>query len=109
MAADGVRLRWKVRCDLACEADPRTAIGSSFHDSSTPIGVTPSAQGRGVGRRLIEPTLADADAADVDCYLEIFDRRNTGFYRRLGFAEVAVHAEWGTGATYTIMRRHPRR
>ena len=65
--------------------------------------------GRGIGRRLIEPTLGDADAAHVDCYLETFDGRNTGFYRRLGFAEVASHAEWVTGVTYTIMRRHPRR
>lgn len=73
------------------------------------IGVTPSAQGRGIGRRLIEPTLADADAADVDCYLETFDGRNTGFYQRLGFAEVASHAEPVTGVTYTIMRRHSRR
>ena len=71
--------------------------------------MTPSAQGRGPGRRLIEPTLADADAADVDCYLETFDGRNTGFYRPLGFAEVTSHAEWVTGVAYTIMRRHPRR
>jgi GNAT superfamily N-acetyltransferase len=73
------------------------------------IGVTPSAQGQGIGKRLIEPTLADADDAGVDCYLETFDRRNPGFYQRLGFSAVGSHAEPVTGATYTIMLRNPRR
>jgi GNAT superfamily N-acetyltransferase len=73
------------------------------------VGVTPSAQGQGIGRRLIEPTLAHADDADVDCYLETFDSRNTRFYQRLGFSAVASHAEPVTGATYTVMRRNPKR
>jgi GNAT superfamily N-acetyltransferase len=72
------------------------------------VGVTPSAQGRGVGKRLIEPTLVDADDAGVDCYLETFDDRNPGFYQRLGFSAVGTHAEPTTGATYTIMLRNPK-
>jgi len=72
------------------------------------VGVTPSAQGQGIGKRLIEPTLAEADDAGVDCYLETFDRRNPGFYQRLGFSAVASHAEPVTGATYTIMVRNPK-
>jgi GNAT superfamily N-acetyltransferase len=71
------------------------------------VGVTPSAQGQGIGKRLIERTLAEADAADVDCYLETFDRRNPAFYQRLGFSAVSSHAEPVTGATYTIMLRNP--
>jgi GNAT superfamily N-acetyltransferase len=70
------------------------------------VGVTPSAQGQGIGRRLIE--IAEADNACVDCYLETFDRRNPAFYERLGFSAVASHAEPVTGATYTIMRRKPK-
>jgi GNAT superfamily N-acetyltransferase len=73
------------------------------------VGVTPSAQGQGIGRRLIEPTLAEADDAGVDCYLETFDNRNPGFYQRLGFSAVGSHAEPVTGAAYTIMRRSPKR
>jgi GNAT superfamily N-acetyltransferase len=73
------------------------------------VGVTPSAQGQGIGRRLIEPTLAEADEAGVECYLETFDRRNPGFYQRLGFSAAGSHAEPVTGATYTIMRRNPKR
>jgi GNAT superfamily N-acetyltransferase len=72
------------------------------------VGVTPSAQGQGIGSRLIEPTLAEADDAGVDCYLETFDYRNPAFYQRLGFSAVGSHAEPVTGATYTIMRRHPK-
>jgi len=72
------------------------------------IGVTPAAQGQGIGRRLIEPTLAEADAASVECYLETFDRRNLGFYQRLGFSAVGSHAEPVTSASYTIMRRNPK-
>jgi GNAT superfamily N-acetyltransferase len=71
------------------------------------VGVAPSAQGRGIGTRLIEPTLAEADDAGVECYLETFDRRNLNFYQRLGFSAVGSHAEPVTGATYTILRRNP--
>jgi hypothetical protein len=55
-----------------------------------------------------EPTLDDADDAGVECYLETFDRRNPGFYQRLGFSAVGSHAEPVTGATYTLMRRNPK-
>lgn len=72
------------------------------------VGVMPSAQGQGIGKRLIEPTLAEADDAGVDCYLETFDRRNPSFYQRLGFSAVASYAEPVTGATYTIMVRNPK-
>jgi GNAT superfamily N-acetyltransferase len=72
------------------------------------VGVTPSVQGQGIGTRLIEPTLGEADDAGVDCYLETFDGRNPGFYLRLGFLAVGSHAEPVTGATYTIMRRPPK-
>jgi GNAT superfamily N-acetyltransferase len=71
------------------------------------VGVTPSAQGRGIGKRLIEPTLAEADDAGVECYLETFDQRNPAFYQRLGFAVVASYAEPVTRASYTVMRRNP--
>jgi ribosomal protein S18 acetylase RimI-like enzyme len=72
------------------------------------VAVAPSAQGQGIGGRLIESTLAEADGSDVQCYLETFDPRNFGFYRRLGFSAVGSHAEPVTGATYTITRRDPK-
>jgi GNAT superfamily N-acetyltransferase len=72
------------------------------------VGVAPSAQGRGIGARLIEPTLAEADEAGVSCYLETFDSRNPRFYQRLGFSAVGSHVEPVTGSAYTIMNRSPK-
>ena len=71
------------------------------------VGVAPRAQGQGIGARLIEPTLAEADRAGVDCYLETFDGRNPRFYERSGFSTVGTHLEPITGAPYSIMRRLP--
>jgi GNAT superfamily N-acetyltransferase len=71
------------------------------------LGVLPSAQGRGLGATLIEPTLAEADALGVTCYLETFSERAVRFYERLGFRSCAVHDEPTTGARYAIMRREP--
>jgi predicted N-acetyltransferase YhbS len=74
----------------------------------SPSAVTPSAQGRGIGARLIEPTLAEADAAGALCYLETFDDRNPRFYQRLGFSAVGSHEEPVTSSPYTIMIRRPK-
>ena len=71
------------------------------------VGVAPSAQGRGIGARLIEPTLAEADEAGAHCYLETFDSRNPRFYQRLGFSAVGSHVEPVTGSAYTIVHRSP--
>jgi len=72
------------------------------------VGVAPSAQGRGIGARLLEPTLAEADEAGVNCYLETFDTRNPHFYQRLGFFAVGSHLEPVTASAYTIMNRNPK-
>jgi GNAT superfamily N-acetyltransferase len=71
------------------------------------VGVAPSAQGQGIGARLIQPTLQEADEADVNCYLETFDSRNPRFYQRLGFSAVGSHVEPVTRSAYTIMKRSP--
>lgn len=73
------------------------------------VGVIPQSQGRGIGRRLLEPTLAEADAAGVSCYLETFDARNPRFYAKLGFKPVGMHVEPVTAASYTLMRRARKR
>lgn len=72
------------------------------------VGVAPSAQGRGVGMRLLEPTIAEADQAVVPCYLETFTPRNQKFYERLGFRSVASHFEPTTRAKYVVMLRDAR-
>ncbi len=69
------------------------------------VGVLPTAQGKGVGARLLAPTLDEAQNAGVSCYLETFSSRNPAFYERMGFKLVATHCEPRTNAEYMIMRR----
>ncbi len=71
------------------------------------VGVSPAAQGKGVGARLLKVTLTEADNADVPCYLETFGAQNLRFYARLGFQVLASHEEPVTGAEYFIMHRTP--
>src|SRR3954468_19008941 len=49
------------------------------------LGIAPAAQDRGIGARLLAPTLAEADAAGATCFLETFTPPSVGFYERLGF------------------------
>ena len=69
------------------------------------VGVHPAAQGKGLGRQLLTPTLGEVDALGVVAYLETFSAQNLAFYERLGFHAVASYAEPVTGASYTLMRR----
>jgi GNAT superfamily N-acetyltransferase len=72
------------------------------------VAVDPAAQGQGLGRKLLEPTLEEADRAGVTCYLETFSQRNLSFYQRLGFAAAARFNEPTTDAEYILMVRHAR-
>lgn len=49
------------------------------------IGVEPSHQHRGLGRRLIRPLLDEADGEGLPVYLETLTESNLRFYRSLGF------------------------
>jgi ribosomal protein S18 acetylase RimI-like enzyme len=71
------------------------------------LGVSPEAQGKGIGRMLLRPTLDEADRAGADCYLETYSDRSASFYRRLGFEQVASHTEPVTSSEYWIMVRKP--
>ncbi len=69
------------------------------------LGVAPSQQGRGLGRALLEPTLQQADAACVPCFLETYNAASLRFYERLNFKVAADHLEPTTQARYWIMMR----
>jgi ribosomal protein S18 acetylase RimI-like enzyme len=49
------------------------------------LGVTPEAQGRGVGSRLLKAKLDQLDQAGTPAFLETATERNVAFYRRHGF------------------------
>jgi ribosomal protein S18 acetylase RimI-like enzyme len=52
------------------------------------LGVSPAAQGRGIGSAILKATLAPLDGAGVTALLEATTDRNVALYRRHGF-EVA--------------------
>src|SRR5439155_1445122 len=49
------------------------------------LAVDPFRQGQGVGRKLIAPALAQADADGLSCYLETTKVSNVAWYRGAGF------------------------
>jgi len=71
------------------------------------VAVDPASQGQGLGRKLLEPTIAEADRVSATCYLETFSPRNLSFYERLGFVTKARFWEPTTGADYAVMVRYP--
>jgi ribosomal protein S18 acetylase RimI-like enzyme len=87
-------------------ARARTVVGNDSWYLSI-VAVAPQAQARGLGARLLAPTLAEADAATAVCYLETFNPRSLHFYERLGFVTRAEFDEPTTRAPYAIMVRAP--
>jgi GNAT superfamily N-acetyltransferase len=71
------------------------------------VGVAPSAQGQGVGGRLIRATLAEADQVGAPTFLETFSQRNVTLYERLGYSVVASYEEPVTQSQYWLMQRAP--
>ncbi|MBE2998532.1 GNAT family N-acetyltransferase [Nocardiopsis sp. HNM0947] len=70
------------------------------------VGVRPSAQGRGLGRAVIEPGLAAADAEGVPAFLETSTDANVGVYKALGF-EITAEYDLPDGGprTWAMLRR----
>lgn len=73
------------------------------------LGVEAGKRGRGLGGRLLAPTLREADAFSRHCFLETFNPRSIPFYERLGFVTLETLTEPLTTATYHIMLRAPKR
>ncbi len=71
------------------------------------VGVDPAVQSRGIGARLLAPTLAEADAAGAVTWLETFTTRGASFYERVGFTLIGWHDEPVTGRAYAVLRRDP--
>ena len=53
------------------------------------MAVAPERQGQGIGSRLIQPVLTQADKDRVPWYLETQTERNVSFYRKRGFEVVS--------------------
>ncbi len=72
------------------------------------IGVDPAMQGRGLGSRLLEATLAVCDGAGQPAYLEATTPRNVALYERYGFERTGT-IQAGTSPLVVPMVRPPRR
>jgi ribosomal protein S18 acetylase RimI-like enzyme len=69
------------------------------------LGVTPEAQGRGVGSRLIKAKLDVLDQADTPAFLETATERNVAFYRRHGFDVLSEYRAEGNAPRIWAMWR----
>lgn len=70
------------------------------------VAAAPSAQGRGLGSRLLAETLAVIDRTGLPAYLEATSRRSAPLYARHGFRRIADLTLPG-GPTLVAMRRDP--
>jgi ribosomal protein S18 acetylase RimI-like enzyme len=89
-----------------------STIDSHFPDTPVwylqVIGVSPEAQGLGVGGRLLEPALGLADRDRIPCYLETSNEKAVPFYLRTGFEIDRQGVELMPGGpTYWLMTRQP--
>jgi GNAT superfamily N-acetyltransferase len=74
------------------------------------IGVVSSAQGKGLGRTLIQPVLDACDNKSLPAYLENSNPDNTGFYISCGFAQMGEPIVVEPNAPPLVpMVREPRR
>ena len=73
------------------------------------LGIRPGFQRQGLGTRLIQPVLDQADADGDPCFLETSDRTNASFYERFGFSVIDndLHLV-PNGPTHVAMRRPAR-
>ncbi|RZQ60118.1 GNAT family N-acetyltransferase [Amycolatopsis suaedae] len=69
------------------------------------VGVHPDHQGKGLGRAIVEPGLAAAEAAGVPAFLETSEQANVRFYERLGFTVTAEVQLPDGGPTTWAFRR----
>ena len=88
------------------------AAAEPYHREAVPpahwyvmvVGITPEAQGKGLGRALLQPMIDRADAAGQPCYLETAHPTNVAFYEGLGFDRVAEIVEPRSGVRFWTFR-----
>lgn len=71
------------------------------------LGVSPEGQGRGLGRALMEPIFAEADANGLPCYLETTQPTNVTLYEHLGFRVIRHAVEPVSKIDVWTLRRRP--
>ena len=101
LAAAGRAGPW-LRTGAALEAD----TGHGWYLIA--LGIDPSAQRRGIGRRLLDPVLTRADADGAAVGLHTSDPANVAYYLRSGFTVTRPLGElFPGGPAYLSMQRTP--
>ncbi|WP_326681776.1 GNAT family N-acetyltransferase [Streptomyces sp. NBC_01237] len=72
------------------------------------VGVTPEAQGQGLGSAVLVPGIEAAARAGYPVFLETSSERNVKFYERLGFEVTAEVVLPDNGPRTWCMRKDPR-
>ena len=72
------------------------------------VGVHPSAQGKGFGKKILRPVLRTCDTAELPCYLESSNPDNHGFYASLGFETLTIQSPKEGLPPVETMWRKPR-
>jgi ribosomal protein S18 acetylase RimI-like enzyme len=75
--------RSKRLADYAARLHQKVAPGRHWYLYE--LGTDPATRGRGVGRSLLQPVLAQADKDALPCYLETCNEKNLSFYKQSGF------------------------
>jgi GNAT superfamily N-acetyltransferase len=108
MTANGARFAGIFRARLPRAVGLLAAIerrhlrGAHYYFAN--IGVTPEAQGQGLGSRLMRPTLDRCDEQGLPAYLEASSERNAVLYERLGFQCTEVLRFAGSPPLRLMMR-----
>ncbi|MBE6053958.1 MAG: GNAT family N-acetyltransferase [Clostridium sartagoforme] len=76
--------------------DTHKRIMKDNHQYIILIGVDPSKQGQGYGRKLMLPVLKRAEEKGQSCYLETHGEKNVDFYKNIGFKIVSEDILPGT-------------
>jgi len=71
------------------------------------LGVSPAAQGRGIGSALLRAAGARLDAANMPAYLETGTTRNVALYERHGFKVLSTHTARADAPMMWSMWREP--
>lgn len=71
------------------------------------LAVAKNHQGKGYGRQLLTPILAEADKLGIPTFLETFTKGNLVFYGKLGYEVVAEYLEPTLDKTCWILVRQP--
>jgi ribosomal protein S18 acetylase RimI-like enzyme len=111
-AAGFDRLGGEIGEDAAERFFSALAAGDPYHREAVPpahwyvmvVGIAPEAQGKGLGRALLQPMIDRAAAAGQPCYLETANPANVAFYERLGFDRVAEIVEPRSGVRFWTFR-----